>query len=412
MTDNLCYPETPDALAWFALSLVSEPGSNRLWNVFRECNEDVFKLYDLFIPDKNESDAVIERVITACRRAQIGIVTYKDKNYPRSLKEIYNPPAALYYTGDVSVLTGEPCISIVGARHSSDYTVGITNKTVKALLSFEPNYIIVSGFAVGTDIAAHLSAVRAGGRTIAVRASGLDYAYPRENMAYAEEIAGSGVFISEYPPGTKPIPNNFLIRNRLIAALSDGVLITQAGLQSGALSTANLALDYGKDVFVIPPHNISAPEFQGNIELLRDGAIPVYGTRDILVHNRNFVSYLLAEASRQSAEDINVKDVNVKDVNGKVVSINDEPADPKSGSAELLTDEQRFAPQISKLSTDTASINEPARTVYDLIKGCPGKFNTDVLTHQLDRDPDEIIDILAELEMNNFIFRAPNGSFY
>jgi predicted Rossmann fold nucleotide-binding protein DprA/Smf involved in DNA uptake len=221
-------------------------------------------------------------------------------------------------------------------------------------------------------------------------------------MRYTKEIADRGVLISEYPPGAHPDPKNFPVRNRLIAALGDGTVVTEGGSQSGALSTAHLAADFGKDVFVIPPHDITAPENQGNIELLREGAIPVYGTRDILAHNQKFVSELLAEAKRQLGKRKEIPDD----------FLNADSDDVPENLSELLTPEQRYAKEIAALDTDISPLKEPALTIYDIIKSSPGDFNIEILTGQLERDPDEILDILTELEMENYIFRAPDGSFF
>jgi DNA processing protein len=407
LNEKILLPEDDEALIWHKLSLMFDPGSNRLWDLYHECDFDAEKLFR-YVSVHGEtlqsamntveklaftrySDEYRRRVITDCVQKNIGIITYNSRYYPTNLREIYNPPSALYYYGDIAVLDESPCLAIVGARRSSAYAARVTEMAVKSLLKYEPNYVIVSGFAMGTDITAHLSAVRSGGKTIAVKASGVDYAYPDRNMPFTAEIAANGVFISEYPPGTRPDPRYFPIRNRIIAALSDGVMVTEGGAQSGSLSTAHLAADFGRDVFVVPPRDITAPECQGNISLLREGATPVYGTRDILMHNRQFVTDLLAEAERK--EKLTVQKLEYEKLSEEM--------------AEVSLPERETPPNL-----DIGSLDEFARNVYDIIKSESGGISAEMLAQQCESDPADILDLLTDLEMGQFIARSPDGRYY
>ncbi|MDR0975255.1 MAG: DNA-processing protein DprA [Ruminococcus sp.] len=403
---DLIYPETPEELLWFKLSLMFEAGSNRFWEIFHGKSEDIAEIYKVvsenpekIFPDISTSEEFekacnerAEKVLKDSRYRNIGIITYENGVYPDSLKEIYNPPMVLYYRGDVSLLSQKPNLSIVGSRKSSAYALSLTDKIIRSLKKYNSDYVFISGFAAGTDIASHISAVRNGCKTIAVKGCGVDYSYPAVNMRFVPEILDNGVIISEYTPGTRPHPRHFPIRNRIIAALPDGVIVTEGGAESGSLSTAHLAIDFGKDVFTIPPFNILAEECQGNIALLREGAIPIYGARDILMQNRGFITELYT---------LEIEKVKSDGTAGVPNTNSDIPVKTAEGFA---------PPPDFKFNSDTSSLSEAEIAVLDIIKTAPGSHSASSLAD--DRDPDEILDIITELEMSKFVFRAANGLYY
>ncbi len=226
------------------------------------------------------SENAVSEMYDYCCKHDIEIICYSDENYPERLKSIFNPPAVLYCRGDILCIERELVLSVVGTRHPSEYSLRVTNALIKQLCGYE--LTIVSGFAVGIDIASHLAAVRNGGKTIAVLGSGLDYNYPADNNRYCTEICENGLFISEYYPKASPARYNFPARNRILSGLSVGTIVIEASKKSGSLVSANLALSHGRDIFCIPPHDLFDVRYQGNAGLLRDGAIPVMGLRDIL----------------------------------------------------------------------------------------------------------------------------------
>jgi DNA processing protein len=392
-------------MMWFKLSLMLEPGNNRLFETFRTFSNDISATFK-FITENSEfadslpeaekkifssvTDEMCESVIGECARLHISIITYGSRLYPNSLRAIYNPPAVLYCKGDVSLLSATPTLAVVGARDSSEYSTKTAEKLIRELFKVN-KYCIISGFAVGTDITAHLAAVRLGGKTIVVKGCGLDYNYPEPNMKYTEEIEKNGLFISEYPPGKPPKAMNFPIRNRIIAALSEAVLVTEGSLKSGALSTANLSADFGKDVFVIPPRDIFDKDYSGNIALLQDGAIPVYSPSDILIHSPTFVSAVVTELAKRSKEDIEAS---------REIAITDEKA---AGDIKI--------PDDSYFNSDLSILDETSREVYDLIKASLGEHNADSLSDSFSGDPDMILDIITELELKRFIYRTPEGYY-
>lgn len=180
----------------------------------------------------------------------IKLISIKNRLYPRKLRYIEEPPIALYAIGNLEIFK-EKNIAIVGARKCTDY-----GKTVAQAFSYslsKQNIVITSGLALGVDRAAHEGTVLANGKTIAVVGTGLDIIYPKENKEIFKEIIKSnGLIVSEYPLETKPERQNFPRRNRIISALCDGVLVVEAGGNSGALITVDYALEQGKNIYAIP----------------------------------------------------------------------------------------------------------------------------------------------------------------
>jgi DNA processing protein len=228
---------------------------------------------------KNEVDeAFVENQLTAIHKHKIKLVSYWDKEYPRRLKKIYDPPALLFMKGDYQP-SDERAIGIVGTRMPTSYGRVITEQFCKQLVSYQ--LTIISGLARGVDTIAHQTVLNHGGRTIAVLGSGIDNIYPPENRKLAEKIADQGAVLSEYPMGTKPDAGNFPRRNRIISGLSLGILITEAGVKSGALITAFQALEQNREVFAIPGPINSARSI-GTNKLIKEGAILVQDVSDII----------------------------------------------------------------------------------------------------------------------------------
>jgi DNA processing protein len=211
-------------------------------------------------------------------RYGIKVLTCHDSGYPSRLKEIYDYPPVIYLRGSL-LSEDEWCLAVVGTRQASAYGKQVTEELVTDLA--RANITIVSGLARGIDTIAHKSALKAGGRTLAVFASGLDIVYPGENTRLAREITEQGCLISEYPLGTRPRADNFPRRNRILSGLSLGVLVTEAGETSGAMITTRLALEQNREVFAIPG-SILSPGSRGSNRLLQEGAKLVREYTDVL----------------------------------------------------------------------------------------------------------------------------------
>lgn len=221
-----------------------------------------------------------ERYYQAIIDSQIKILTINDSNYPESLKLIYNPPAVLYYRGEIKE-KDKNAIGIVGTRKISGYGRTVTQKFSHDLAL--SGFTIVSGLAKGVDTIAHYAAIHASGRTLAVLGGGLNQIFPSENMGLAKNISdGFGAVISEYPPDASSLPGNFPQRNRIIAALSKGVVVTEAAEDSGSMITARLALEYGKEVYAIPGP-VTSELSRGPSNLIKEGAKLAFSADDILI---------------------------------------------------------------------------------------------------------------------------------
>jgi DNA processing protein len=204
--------------------------------------------------------------------------TCRDREYPARLKEIYDFPPVIYIKGELTT-QDEWCIAVVGTRRATVYGRQVTEEIVADLA--RARITVVSGLARGIDTVAHRATLKAGGRTVAVFGCGLDTIYPAENAALAEGIVKQGAIMSEYPLGTKPRPDNFPRRNRIMSGMSLGVLVIEADSSSGAIITAHMALEQNREVFAVPG-SILSPVSRGTNTLIKEGAKLVQSCNDIL----------------------------------------------------------------------------------------------------------------------------------
>lgn len=210
---------------------------------------------------------------------KISVVSFVHKNYPSLLKEIPNPPVVLYAKGNLKLLDKENKIAIVGTRHITNYGRQITEMFAEELAS---DFVIVSGMALGVDAVSHESCLKVKGETIAVLGNGVDLPYPYENQKLYEEILDKGgLIISEYPPGMPPSSGSFPARNRIVAGISKGILVTEGASDSGSLITANLGLSFNRKVFAVPGP-ITSPLSKAPLDMISKGAKLVTSPQDIL----------------------------------------------------------------------------------------------------------------------------------
>ena len=202
--------------------------------------------------------------------------------FPRALRHIHDPPRVLHLRGALAgdpMALDAPAIAVVGARDATAYGLAMARALGRALA--ESRLVVVSGLALGIDGAAHRGALEAGGRTVAVVGGGTDVVYPRQNASLRSEILSRGVLVSEHPAGTAPRPGQFPRRNRIVSGLFLGVIVVEATLRSGSLSTAAHALEQGREVFAVPGP-AGAPRSAGPHALLRRGAKLVESVDDVL----------------------------------------------------------------------------------------------------------------------------------
>lgn len=227
-----------------------------------------------------ETQDQITRTLQWLAQPRCHILTLADPEYPRALLDTYDPPLLLYAHGNLSLLSN-PCLGIVGARSAT--AGGLDNARAFARHLAGQGWSIISGLALGIDAAAHDGALLAGikgGSTIAVLGTGIDIVYPARHRELAHRIADQGLLLSELPLGTRALPYQFPKRNRLVAGLSQGILVVEAARQSGSLITARLAAELGREVFAIPG-SIHSPLARGCHALIRQGAKLVESAEDI-----------------------------------------------------------------------------------------------------------------------------------
>jgi DNA processing protein len=228
------------------------------------------------IKNYNRSKETEEKYKTADRLG-VKIISYLDLEYPKNLKTVSHSPPVLFIRGEIKD-NDVKALAIIGTRHATSYGKMVAEKFAYELAQL--GITIVSGLASGIDTAAHLGALKAKGRTIAVLGCGVDVFYPSENKKYYDEICQNGAVISEFNLGATPFPSNFLVRNRIISGLSLGVLAVEAPASSGVLNTVTWAADQGREVFAVPGA-INQQTSVGTNRLIKDGAKPVTSVEDI-----------------------------------------------------------------------------------------------------------------------------------
>ncbi len=240
------------------------------------------------------------------------IVTITDDDYPGRLKEIADPPIVLYVKGKM-LAPEDVAIAIVGARGATAYGLGIAERF--AMRMAEAGAAVISGMARGIDAAAHRGALKAGGRTVGVLGCGLDMVYPLQNKGLYAEVSDRGCLVSEFPLGAEPMPYNFPRRNRIVSALSHGVVVVEANARSGALITAEFALEQGREVYAVPGR-IDSPQSRGPHELMRHGAKIVLCVEDIFEDIPGMQSQpeLFPKEKAKRPDDLTADEIRVLDI--------------------------------------------------------------------------------------------------
>jgi DNA processing protein len=282
-----------DLFYWLALNFVPGVGAifiKRLLDrfqtpeaVFQASMKELLEVEGLGVKVASEirkgpSEQAVKNELSSLEKSGGRIITLEDEAYPPRLRDIYDPPALLYLKGELKK-EDELAVSIVGSRKTTPYGRWITEKISQTLVRY--GVTIVSGMARGVDSVAHWGAISGGGRTLAVLGCGVDVVYPPENRNLFSKIIEQGAVLSEFPMGSPPEGGHFPKRNRIISGLSMGVVVVEAGPDSGSLITANFALEQGREVFAIPG-NVGAGGSRGTNRLIKDGAKLVESSEDIL----------------------------------------------------------------------------------------------------------------------------------
>lgn len=395
---------------WLWLNMVFGTGNHRIWEVMSFYNT-AEKAYLSLSSDssmvslnENENKNIrnvplrnAEVFLANCLKRGIGVISFVSQEYPDQLRHIYNPPSVLYYKGNISCLQTELTVTGVGTRKASAYSLNAA-KEICSELSMR-GVVIVSGFAVGLDLACSMAAADIGRPTVCVMGCGVDVNYPKPNFVYRDRIlSAGGVFLSEFPPGTQPISPNFPKRNRLLAALGKVTIVFQAAAKSGALITANLAAGQGREVLCLPPADIFSGEYSGNIKLLRDGALSMYDASDVMEFvtdgkKQPATSYTFVKESLpfgKRADEIEEAAAMLRDLDNT-------PNEPVQAFQEKVTAE---LPQ--DLSQQQLRIAEALES---------GAMHADELAQNLGLDTSELMTELTELEIFGVIRSLP-GKMY
>ena len=352
------------------------------------------------------------RIALWCHRNGVRILTYDSVDYPARLREIDEPPAVLYCRGKLPVLDGRLAVGVVGTRKTDAYGEQVTYK-----LSFElaaAGALIISGMAAGLDGLAAVAALNAGSETVAVLGCGIDVVYPRQHTRLASEIAERGAIVTEYPPGTPPNGWNFPVRNRIISALSSGLLVVEAGEHSGALITARYAVLQGRPVFAVPG-DITSPRSVGTNRLIADGAIPVLDSEGILAHYRFLYRDAIRVEAVPEAMQYSALTPEVLKRYG-LQMIGQSEAEPAAAPALKKTakrkrkepTEAKEPLPAQKSEPDTSALSPRQRELYDMLPA--SSFAVDVLTAR-GVPVSEAASTLTVLEIYGLVRSIPGGMF-
>ena len=335
----------------------------------------------------------VRRVMEVCRENDIRIITLDDEEYPLRLRVIHNPPIVLFVKGSFEGLDSEVSIAVVGTRSPDKYSVNAGKMICGQLTAV--GTVIVSGLAVGLDSAAHRACLDGGGRTIGVLACGMLVDYPVESHQLKEDILRSGgALVSELLPFTHTSASYFRYRNRIISGLCFGTLILEASMRSGCLLTAEHTIEQGRDLFCIPPHDITSARFSGVNSLLRDGAIPVFSYIDIV--NQYLYTYIRSVDKFSLSPGIRLSDEDGKHKKSSAKKRPD-PA-PAEETPAALPDESVLA-----------ALEAEERTVLELIAGKPSDIESVLgatgMSHM------DATSVLLNLELYGYIELGMDG-FY
>lgn len=345
---------------------------------------------NFFTPSELKSAAAVnenqlEKLIGYCADEGIDIIGYNDERYPIRLRRIFNSPILLFCKGNTELISANAVMAVVGTRRPSEYSRGVTRRVCSKLA--KDGMIVASGFAVGTDIEAHLSAVRAGGKTISVLGTGIGAEYPEQNMQYYNEILRNGVFVSEFFPNSQGNRSSFKMRNRILSGLALGTVVVEAADRSGSLNTASYAISQGKDLWVVPPHDIFDERYAGNAKLTADGAIPLLSDTDIINEYFENISHKPVKDSVLDAPFLHAK---IKPGKELREAYEGKAGMPGSNDSEFEGDE---------------------KTVYDIIKKARGGISPDEVAESSGLDIADVLMIITELEISGAV-RSETGQEY
>lgn len=367
---------TDSALSWLALTLTPGLASRLSARLLKEYGSpgEVFRAplahLERTLPGavaqavyKKQSFKRAEKELASTQRIErCRLLNWTEPEYPRTLLEIYDPPVLLYVRGDVSVLN-HPCISIVGTRRPTLYGTQMAERLGREIAA--RGVVVASGMARGIDAIAHQGTMAVNGRAIGVLGTGVDVCYPKENKKLYEKVLERGALISEFPLGTHPAPENFPVRNRIVAGLPLGVVVVEGAQYSGSLITARLAMEFGREVFAVPG-NVTQPVSFAPNQLIKQGAKLVTNGEDVIEELPTPIRAALVQAEQ-----------------------------PEATQRNLLV---------------AASLNSSEKKIYDLLSADEPKHIDDIVEGS-GLNSSEVLATLFDLEMKGVVRQLPGKQF-
>ena len=330
-----------------------------------------------------------DRILGACSRLGLRLLTMQDGEYPVRLRNIFEPPVLLYVKGSLPVLDEEAAISMVGTRKATPYGIETAEKIAYGLC--RQGALVISGAAAGIDSASHRGALRAGGKTVAVLGCGIDVVYPAGNEWLYRDIAASGALVSEYPPGSAAEAWHFPARNRIISGLSLATIVVEAPEKSGALITAGTALEQGRDVFAVPGP-IDAPMSRGCNRLVADGAAAlITDSWDVLREYEAMYPH--------------------KIIGGRVElprTLGYQAREEQSRAKQAETAEMPELPRLN-LAKNDAGLTDDQITILRALKG--GAMQVDDIIEQTDLPTRRVLSALTMMELEGYVGQGGGKHF-
>lgn len=394
---------------WLWVTASFGPANKRKWEVMSGF-ESIEAFYSDFLrgnirllnaDEKSRMQSVTEekvkQIVYYCETKGINIYCYDDDEFPQRFKNIFNPPSVLFVLGDITDIDDSVIVSFCGARELTEYSEKFEKSVVADLV--KSGVLIASGIQIGADMEASLEAVNRGAKSYAVLGCGFEYEYPKGSRDLVKNVAKNGAVISEYFPNHKPRTKDFHFRNRLLAALGLGVVIVQASAKSGSLSIAEFALNQGKDIFAFSPNNVFDPCYEGNIRLLRDGALPVFGAKDILNEYKNNYSHRLTFSKRFT-------DSFSLDTRNPFERASNKSKEKQKKSNNDSSDEKAF---LNESTVDFSDLGESGKLIVDSLKN--KTLLVDEISEATGIDIMSLSLELTELEISGVIKALPGGRY-
>lgn len=409
MADNLIY------WLWLQDCIGAGAKVKRIFNDYKDAKEFYFAGEQAWKEKKvnktafekmqNNTPEKYLKTVEICKAHNIYILCPDDENYPERLLETENYPLALYVRGDYKLLKNEKTIAVIGSRTPCVYGQKAAEKIVSRLV--DSDYLIVSGGALGIDSVAHRSAVSAGGKTVLVMGCGHGNNYLPENSELRKLVYSNGALLTEYPPRHPPTYSSFPLRNRIISALSKGVVIVEAADPSGTFNTANHALDQNKDIFVLPG-DIESGNFAGSNKLITEGAVPVFSGEDILLYygETDVIKKRTPVKTGDAFPELNT-DSEFSKKNSKFYKSKPKKTSEKTLSSETKEQTEEKNEKTGKISLEGISKN--AAIVYNIMSADIN--SVDEIARKSGLDIRKVLVSLTELEMSGAIENDGPGKY-